>query len=129
MFAPNTNHQLAFDDSTLGLTERERRVLADSWAQIFRDEIFPYIDEELFRVLYSDAYSRPNTPANVVFGAMLLKEIFHLSDDEVVYRLMFDVSFQYALQADRAQRLRLAGLPSHDELQGAAFERQDPLPL
>ena len=97
MFAPNTNYQLAFDDSTLGLTERELKALRNSWAQVFRDEIFPYIDEELFSVLYSDAYSRPNAPANVTFGAMLLKEIFHLSDDELVYRLMFDVSFQYAL--------------------------------
>ena len=99
MFAPNTNTQLAFDDSTLGLTERERRVLGNSWAQVFRDEIFPYIDEEPFSVIYSDAYSRPNAPANVVFGE-LVKEIFRLSDDELVYRLMFDVSFQYAPRGD-----------------------------
>ena len=97
MFAPNTNTQLTFDDSTLNLTERELRVLRNSWAQVFRDEIFPYIDEALFSVLYSDAYSRPNTPVNVIIGALLLKEIFHLSDEELVFRLMFDVSFQYAL--------------------------------
>ena len=30
--------------------------------EVFRDEIFPYIDEELFSVLYSDVPSRPNTP-------------------------------------------------------------------
>ena len=71
MFAPNTNTQLAFDDSTLGLTERELNALRNSWAQTFRDEIFPYIDEELFSVLYSDAYSRPNAPVNVIVGALL----------------------------------------------------------
>ena len=50
--------------STLGLTERELRVLRNSWAQVFRDEIFPRIDGEL------------------------------------AFRLMSDVSFQYAMRAD-----------------------------
>ena len=71
MFAPNTNHQLAFDDSYGGLTERERKVLDGSWAKIFRDEIFPHIDEKPFSVLYSGACSRPNTPVNVIIGALL----------------------------------------------------------
>ena len=97
MFAPNTNDQLTFDDSYGGLTERERKALNNSWVQVFRDEVFPYIDEKPFSVLYSDAYSRPNTPVNVIVGALLIKEMLHLSDDEVVFRLMFDVSFQYAL--------------------------------
>ena len=98
MFAPNTNHQLAFDDSYGGLTERERKVLNNSWAQIFRDEIFPHIDEKPFSVLYSDTYSRPNTPVNVIIAALILKEIFRMSDDELVERLMFDVQFQYAMR-------------------------------
>ena len=97
MFAPNTNHQLAFDDSYGGLTERERKALDGSWAKIFRDEIFPHIDEKPFSVLYSGAYSRPNTPVNVIIGALLIKELFQMSDDDIVFRLMFDVSFQYAL--------------------------------
>ena len=101
MFSPNTNHQLAFDDSCGGLTGRERKVLDNSWARIFRDEIFPRIGEKPFSVLYSSAYSRPNTPVNVIVGALILKEIFRLSDDEIVFRLMFDASFQFAQRADR----------------------------
>jgi hypothetical protein len=31
-------------------------------------------------VLYSDKPSRPNSPVNVIIGALILKEIFGLSD-------------------------------------------------
>ena len=76
--------------------------------EIFRDKIFPHIDEKPFSVLYSNAYSRPNTPANVAFGE-LVKEIFRLSDDEVVCRLMFDVNFQYALHTTSYAEQPLSG--------------------
>ena len=64
--------------------------------QIFRDEVFPHIDEKPFSVLCSDACSRPDTPVNVIIAALILKEIFHLSDDQIVAALMFDVRFQHA---------------------------------
>ena len=122
MFAPNTNTQLAFACQLRRRHERERKALNNSWAQTFRDEIFPYIDEKPFRVLYSDAYSRPNTPVNVIVGALLIKELLHMSDDEVVAALMFDVRFQCALQADRiAQRsLPQAGEASSGNSDGIA---------
>ena len=102
MFAPNTNCQLAFACQLRRRHERERKVLDGSWAQIFRDEIFPHIDEEPFSVLCS----RPNTPVNVIVGALLIKEMLRLSDDDIVFRLMFDVSFQFALQADQREGLQ-----------------------
>ena len=59
---------------------------------------FPAIDEERFRVLYSDrSQSRSNTPVNVIVGALIIKEMFQLSDDEVVENLMLDPRYQYAL--------------------------------
>lgn len=68
-----------------------------SWAKIFADDIFPFIDEEPFRVLYSSDASRPNTPVNVCVGALIIKELFGISDDEVVENLMLDPRYQYAL--------------------------------
>ena len=63
----------------------------------FADEIFPAIDEERFSVLYSDKASRPNTPVNVIIGALIIKELFDYSDDEIVENLMLDLHLQYAL--------------------------------
>ena len=48
-------------------------------------------------MLYSNKASRPNTPVNVVVGALILKELLGLTDDEVVEGLMLDIRYQYAL--------------------------------
>ena len=96
-FRKNDAQQISFSDSLFGLTEREKKVLEKSWAKVFADEIFPTIDEERFSVLYSDKDSRPNTPVNIIVGALVLKELFGLSDDDMVETLMFDHRFQYAL--------------------------------
>lgn len=96
-FRANPSQQLNMEDSLLGLTERERRALDGSWAKVFGDEVFPMIDESRFAVLYSDKASRPNTPVNVVVGALIIKELFDYTDDELVESLMFDLRLQYAL--------------------------------
>ena len=96
-FKTNDCQQLSFDDSFMNLTERERKALENSWAKIFADEVFPAIDEERFSVLYSDKASRPNAPVNVIIGALIIKELFDYSDDEIVENLMIDLHLQYAL--------------------------------
>lgn len=96
-FKANSMQQLSFNDSIFSLTEREKKALENSWAKIFADEIFPAIDEEKFAVLYSDKASRPNTPVNVIIGALIIKELFDYSDDELVENLMLDLHLQYAL--------------------------------
>ena len=87
-FKSNDCQQLTFDDSLFSLTEREKKTLKKSWAKVFADEIFPASDEERFSVLYSDKASRPNTPVNVIVGALIIKELFDYSDDEIVENLM-----------------------------------------
>lgn len=96
-FAVNNNQQLSLTDSTFNLTEREKRFLEKSWAKVFAEKIFPGIHEEDFSVLYSNKASRPNTPVNVIVGAMILKEVLGVTDDEMVQGLMFDIRYQYAL--------------------------------
>lgn len=96
-FRTNSSQQLSFTDTIWGLTSREKKALEKSWAKPFAEEIFPAIDEERFSVLYSDKASRPNTPVNVIVGALIIKELFDLSDDEVVENLMLDPRYQYAL--------------------------------
>lgn len=95
-FKENSSQQMTLTDNFLNLTERERKALENSWARIFADDIFPYIDEKRFSVLYSDNGS-PNTPVNVIVGALIIKELFDYSDDEMVENLMLDLHLQYAL--------------------------------
>ena len=60
---------------------------------MFAEDVFPAIDEEH----YSDKASRPNTPVNIIIGALIIKELYDLSDDEVVDNLILDPRYQYAL--------------------------------
>lgn len=96
-FVANNNQQLTLSDSTFNLTEREKRVLEKSWAKSFAEMVFPAIDESIFSVLYSDKASRPNTPVNIIVGALILKEALGDTDDELMEALMFDIRYQYAL--------------------------------
>lgn len=96
-FATNQSQQISLFDATANLTDREKRLLEKSWAKYFAENIFPEIDEAPFSVLYSDRPSRHNTPVNVIIGALILKEIFGLTDEEIVETLPFDIRYQYAL--------------------------------
>ena len=97
-FRLNESQQMSMFDSFSGLTPREQKALDRSWAKVFGDEIFPMINEEPFRVLYSqNEASAPNTPANILIAAMIIKELFNASDDEMVENLMLDIRYQYAM--------------------------------
>ena len=96
-FKENNCQQISFTDTFLNLTPREQKALENSWAKVFAEDIFPAIDEKPFAVLYSDKASRPNTPVNVTVGALIIKELFDYTDDEMVENLMFDPRMQYAL--------------------------------
>lgn len=107
-FRENSNQQLSFNDTLWGLTAREKKALEKSWARTFAEEIFPNIDESRFSVLYSDKASRPNTPINVIVGALVIKELFDYSDDEMVENLMLDPRLQYALHTTSYQEQPLS---------------------
>lgn len=96
-FRKNPSQQISFSDSFGNLTLRAQNVIRGSWAEVFATEIFPHIDEEPFAVLYSEKTSRPNTPVNVIVGGMILKEMFELSDDQLLENLIADLRYQYAL--------------------------------
>jgi hypothetical protein len=103
-FQLNNEQQMAINDALLSLTERETKHLKGSWAEIFSKKIFPFIDEDRFKVLYSDnPATRPNNPVNVYFGLLILREVFNQSDEEVLNSLMFDLRYQYALHTTSFQ--------------------------
>ena len=107
-FRTNPYQQLSLTDSFSGLTFREQKALEHSWAKSFAEDIFPFINEEPFEVLYSSNASRPNTPVNVCIGALIIKEVFGISDDEIVENLMLDPRYQYALHTTSCEEQPLS---------------------
>ena len=81
-FRANSYQQISFTDSFHGLTSQEQIALENSWAKTFSEDTFLSINEELFQVLYSGSAARPNTPVNICIGALVIKELFGISDDD-----------------------------------------------
>lgn len=99
MFVKNNIQQLSIDDPLHTMPQYLRDILEKSWAHPFQKYIFPHINEERFSVLYSNNMAtRPNSPVNIIIGLLMLKELFQLSDEELIGSLYFDIRFQYALR-------------------------------
>lgn len=97
-FCRNISQQISMDDSLYGLTEREKKILKNSWSEEFSTTIFPLINEERFSALYSsNPASRPNNPVNIYIGLLILKDIFTQTDEEAIHSLYFDIRYQHAL--------------------------------
>ena len=98
-FKSNETQQLTIDDRFLNLNPRTKKFVFNSWAKGFSDIVFPAINEQRFAVLYSNnPSSRPNAPVNAIIGSFILKELFGLTDDDLLASILCDVRFQFALR-------------------------------
>jgi hypothetical protein len=89
--------QINMDDQYHSFPKYVREALHNSWAEFFFEHIFRNIDESQFSVLYSENYSRPNAPVNLLVGLLFLKELNCNTDEELIGSLYFDYRVQYAL--------------------------------
>lgn len=97
-FVLNDAQQMTLFETEAFLSKRKQRMLQNSWPQAFSDCVFTKIDETIFAPLYSsNSNSRPNSPVNVIIGAMILKEYKGLTDDEIIEEMELDDRYKYAL--------------------------------
>lgn len=79
-------------------SKRKQKILENLGQNHFQILFFQTFDEMIFAPLYSDKRnSRPNAPVNVIVGALILKELNGLTDDEIIEECEFDFRYQYAL--------------------------------
>jgi len=97
MFRERDPQHNLFETSNLIPRTKAKR-LEKSWAEAFRNQALPLIDENLFAPMYCEDNGRPNTPVQIVFGTLLLKEMFDLTDDDCLEQLEFNLLWQHALR-------------------------------
>ena len=97
MFRKRDGQSSLFETSNLVPAAKARQLQA-SWGEAFRTRALPLIDEELFAPLYCDDNGRPNRPVQTVFGVLLLKEMFGLTDEEALEQLEFSLLWHHALE-------------------------------
>lgn len=91
-------------DALLNLPPRVKEFVEKSWTAGFSDIVFPVINKKRFAVLYSDnPASRPNTLVNAIIGALIIKELFGLTDEELLESILCDIRFQVALRTTSFQ--------------------------
>lgn len=79
------------------LPPEEMTRLMKTWAGPFRQQALGLIREEAFREIYCPDNGRPNVPVKTIVGLLIIKEMFDLTDEEVLNRLEYDLSVQVAL--------------------------------
>ena len=77
------------------VTPKKAKRLERSWAEVFRNEALPLIDEERFAPMYCVDNGRPNRAVQTVLGVHLLKEMFNLTDDEALEQLEFNLLWHH----------------------------------
>ncbi|WP_414150166.1 transposase [Acetobacterium carbinolicum] len=98
---PFTNklNQLDFDNYILKNFGQSLEFMLGSWDKRFSEIILSSINEDRFVVLFNEGQDLDtNIPISSVVGALILKEVFNLTDDEFLRFLISDLRFQYALQ-------------------------------
>jgi hypothetical protein len=87
-------------ESEFLVTPKKAKLLQRSWAEVFRNEALPLIEEERFAHMYCPDNGRPNRAVQTVFGVHILKEMFNLTDQEALEQLEFNLLWHHALRLD-----------------------------
>lgn len=84
--------------SELLVSPRKASLMQRSWAEMFRNEALPLIDEGRFAAMYCEDNGRPNRAVQTVLGVHILKEMFNLTDEEALEALEFNLLWHHALR-------------------------------
>lgn len=79
------------------MSPRLKKKLKGNWSDIFYNELFCKIDELIFKPLYSDHFGRGNFPVNILIGLEIIKELFSLTDEQLLERYHFDLLIRRSL--------------------------------
>jgi hypothetical protein len=80
-----------------GLDATKRGRLERTWAHQYRLHALPLIDEVQFARYFDPANGRPNKSVRMVVSLLVLKEMFDLTDVEVLEQLEWNTAWHYAL--------------------------------
>ena len=114
------------------LGPKRRRLLDESWAGLYREHILLHLPVEKLARHFKSGFGRPTKELHTALSAVLLQQLFDLTDEETVRTLAFDASWHYALdipgESDEDKYLSpktlwtMRKLVADEKLDGALFE-------
>ena len=87
------------NDPSLGMGKRTKAIFDDveGWHNRFRHEVTNRVDEEIFKVLFSEKTGAPNSSIRVLVAMMALKEGQGISDEQLYEQARFNALVRSAL--------------------------------
>ena len=110
MFRESKDKQMHMFDRLLTANEQTSKAVEKSRAKLVGDVIYPNVDENRFKPLYSDDHgSRPNIEIRRYVSALVLKRMYHMSDADFLEFLRCGaLNFQYALHTTGEEKQPLS---------------------
>ncbi|MDQ6955083.1 MAG: transposase [Mariprofundaceae bacterium] len=79
------------------LGKKRMELLNNSWAEVFRLDVLPYLPVDELSAHYSKDQGRPTKELYSVMGLMVLQQMHNLDDEEAVNQFCFNIQWHYAL--------------------------------
>jgi hypothetical protein len=97
MFHVKDHKTLNMFDPWAHLGTKRRKLLEQSWAKLFQEEILLELPVHKLQRHYHEFMGRPTKELYAMLGAMILQQMHDLDDDEVVYQFAFNEMWHFAL--------------------------------
>lgn len=109
MFRENKDHlQQDLFNSMSTMNPRSQKLLMNSWAKLFYEEVFCQIDETIFKPLYCEDNGRPNFPVNILLSLEFIKHFKNYTDEELLEQFHFNYQVMYSVGLRNLGELALA---------------------
>lgn len=102
MFYTKDHKSIDMFDQFAFLGEKRRRLLDNSWAKIFREEILHNLPADKLTGVYHEFFGRPTKEIYAMLGLMILQQMEDLADEEAVRQFAFNIQWHYALNVTNA---------------------------
>jgi len=77
------------------LGPKRRKLLDNSWAGLFRENILPDLPVERVAPFFSSDMGRPTKELYAMLGAILFQQAFDLTDEETVSQMAFNLQLLF----------------------------------
>lgn len=79
------------------LSPKRRKLLDQSWAGLFREELLCELPVNEFSSNFKDDFGRPTKELHTALGVLLIQQTQDMTDEETVEQLSFNIQWHYAL--------------------------------
>jgi len=91
------------------LGPKRRKLLDESWADLFRQHILAELPVQKIATCYTAGFGRPTKEINAALGALILQQMHDMTDEETLFPFSFNLQWHYALdipgESDEAKYL------------------------